>query len=225
MRLGDVRERLAAGETARAARPSERRVGDYRDSSLGTALDDASPQRGVVEGAERNLDGRDRGELERVVQLPAVDVREPHAAHQTFVAEPRERAHRCSPRRSGIGRMNEIQVDRETVQGGETRFAVGEDRLGATIRDPGTAGAGHASLGHDPRRLLRATPAESVCDQLLVVAVGARGVEHRHARLRGRRDRRERALLVMVLVRRQAHTAESDPELRGIKPWTSTLGG
>ena len=222
VRVGDVRERLATGETARAARPSERRVGDHRDPSLGTALDDASPQRRVVEGAERNLDGRDRSELERFVQLPAIDVREPDPAHQAFVGEPRESAHRRSPRRSGIGRMDEIQVDRDAVQGGETRFAVGEDRLGAAIRDPGAAGASHASLGHDPRRRLRAAPAESACDQLLVVAVRARGVEHRHARLGGGRDRRERALLVTVLVRRQAHAAETDPELRGIKPCRAT---
>ena len=70
----------------------------------------------VVERAERDLDGRDRGELERLVQLPAVDVRDPDATHEALVDEPRESAHRRSPRRSRIGCVDEVEVDREPVQ-------------------------------------------------------------------------------------------------------------
>jgi len=55
---------------------------------------------------------------------------------------------------------------------------------------------------------------QRACQQTLVVPVGARRVEDRHTRLQRGVDRCER----LGLVRRQAHAAEADTELRGIEP-------
>ena len=118
-----------AGERARAPRPAERRVRDQRDAELGAALDEAAAQRAVVERAERDLHGRDRGQLERLVELRPVDVRHADAPHEPLVGEPRERAQRRAPRRARIGRMQQVQVDRQAVERGEARLAVGADRL------------------------------------------------------------------------------------------------
>ena len=50
-----------------------------------TALDDAAANGAVVEDAERDLDGRDGSKLERLVQLPPVDVRNADALHEALV--------------------------------------------------------------------------------------------------------------------------------------------
>ena len=216
--LGDLRQLGAAREPAGATRPAERRVGDHGDSGLGAALDDSATKGAIVEDAERDLHRRDRGELERLVQLAAVDVREPDPPHETFVDEPRERAHRGPPRRSRVGHMDEVEVDREAVERFEARLAVGANRLRAPVRDPPAARAGHASLGHD--RAVASAPASrsARASSASFVAVRAGGVEHGDAGLGGRRDRRERAFLVTILVRRQPHAAEADAELRVREP-------
>ena len=92
------------------------------------------------------------------------------APHEALVDEPGERAHGGSPRRSRIGRVDEVEVDREPVQRGEARLAVGADRLRATVRDPGAAGPRHAALRHDPRALARTARAQSAREERLVVA-------------------------------------------------------
>ena len=76
------RERLRRVDPPGPLRPAERRVRDQRDPELRAALDDAAAQRTVVEGRERDLHRRDRRELERLVQLAAVDVREPDATDE-----------------------------------------------------------------------------------------------------------------------------------------------
>src|SRR5919204_263446 len=106
-----------------------------------------------------------------------------------------------SPRRPRIGRMNEVKIDRQTVEGSEACFAVAEDRLRATIGEPAAAGPRHAALRHDSRPPLHAAAAKSAGQQSLVVSelswaapVGARGVEDGHTRLRGGSDRGESEL-------------------------------
>jgi hypothetical protein len=214
------------GETRGPARPSERRVGDHGDPQLGATFEDSPSQCAVVEGVERDRDGGDGGELQRLVQVPAVDIRQPHAAHKALVPESRQRAHGRPPRRPRIGCMDEVEIDREAVQRSQARLAVGQDRLRAAIRDPPAAGARHASLRHDPRARRRATVAQGAHEQSLVVPqfdlvapVRPSGLEHRHTR-RGRGgDRLESALLVAIVIRRQAHAAKTDAELRGVKPF------
>jgi hypothetical protein len=155
-RLGDVDQRLAAGETAGSARAPERGVCDHGDPGLGAAFDDSSPEGAVVVGAERDLDSADWCELERLLQLAAVDVCEPDARHEAFVGESGQGAHGRTPRRPRIGRVDEVEVDRQAVQGGEARLAVGAQRLRATVRDPAAVGPRHAALRHDPRGLVGA---------------------------------------------------------------------
>ena len=82
-----------------------------------------------------------------------------------------------------------------------------------TIRALASAPAAAESAGEQPL---------VVAELVVAAAVRARGVEHGDARLGGGRDRLERELLVAVLVRRQAHAAETDAELRGGKPSRAT---
>ena len=96
---------------------------DHRDPLLGAPFDDAPAQRTVVERAQRNLDSRDRRQLERLVELTAVDVREADTADDAVVEEPRKRAHRRVQRRAWIGRVQEVEIDRQPVERGKTRLA------------------------------------------------------------------------------------------------------
>ena len=208
---------LRASPPARRGPPS----GEWaiRATPLRAALDDSAAERAVVEDAERDLHRRDGRVLERLVQLAAVDVGEPDAPDEAFVEEPRERAHRGPPRRPRIGRVYEIEVDRESVERRQARLAVGANRLRAAVGDPAPPVRDMPPLVtiravSAPRR----REAERPGQQRLVVVVRAGGVEHGDARLGCGRDRRERALLVAVLVGRQPHAAEADAELRGLEP-------
>src|SRR5204862_408393 len=72
--------------------------------------------------------------------------------------------------------------------------------------------AGHSALRDDTRARLRAAGAKGGGEQAFVVAVGARGVEHRDSRIDRRGDR------VPHLLGRHAHAAEADPQLAGLPP-------
>ena len=145
-------------------------MGDHGDLSLGGPFYKSSSEGGVIENAERDLNGRDVGELERLIQLATVDIGDSNVPHHAFVEQPRQRAHRRSPRRSRIGSMDEVKVDRQSVQRSEARFTVGENDAGATIGDPRVAGSRHAALRHDARVVLRATAAKRAGQQSFVVS-------------------------------------------------------
>ena len=196
----DARQHLVALEPASTARPAERRVGDHRDSELGAAFDDTSAQSPVVEGADRDLDGRDRRELHGLVQLRAVDVADADARDQAVGDEPCERANRRRPRRARIRRVEQVEVDRQPAECLEARLAVGADRLRATVRDPRAIRSRHAALRHDPHSV-RVT--ERASEQLLVALVGPRGVEHGDPGVEGSGDR-------LVRLLREPHAAEAD---------------
>jgi hypothetical protein len=185
---------------------------EQREPELITALDHPAAQRTVVEGVECHLDGCDWRKLQRLVEPAATDVREPDPPHEALVGEPRERTHRRLPRRARIGCVQEVELDRKAVEGGEARLAVGEDRLGPSVRDPRPAGPGHAALRHDSRGLRRAAAAQGAREQLLVAVVRAGGVEDRHSRLGGGSDRLGRTL------GREPHAAEADAKLRRLEP-------
>ena len=111
------------------------------------------------------------------------------------------------------------------VEGGQARLAVGADGLGAAVRHPGPAVAGHAALGDDAGGLLGAAAPQRVGQQSLVVAelvcvvaVGAGGVEHGDPGVHRRHDRGDRTLGVAVGVGGQAHTAQADAQLRRGQP-------
>ena len=77
----------SASASCRARRPARRGPpsGEWAITAIPvSAQRSTTPPRSarVVEGAERDLDRRDRRELERLVQLAAVDVREPDAPHE-----------------------------------------------------------------------------------------------------------------------------------------------
>ena len=101
----DARQHLVALEPPSTAWPAERRVGDHRDSELDAAFDDTSAQSSVVEGADRDLDGRDRRELHGLVELGAVDVADTDSRDQAVGDDPCERANRRRPRRARIRRV------------------------------------------------------------------------------------------------------------------------
>jgi hypothetical protein len=127
--------------------------------------------------------------------------------------------------------MDQVQVDRQAIQGSEARVAIAENRLRAPVRDPSAARSCHAALRHDPRVRLGATAPKRAGEQPLVMAelglaapVRVCSVEHGHTRLGGGRDRLESKLLVSALVGRHAHAPESNAELRRVKPCRATQG-
>ena len=65
--------------------------------------------------------------------------------------------------------MQQIEVDGQSIEGGEARLAIGRDGPGAAVRDPADAGAPHPSLGDDARALLHAAVAQHLGEQSLVV--------------------------------------------------------
>ena len=157
----------------------------------------------VVEGAERDLHRGDRRELERLVQLVAVDVADADPRDEPLVDELRESADGRAPRRPRVGRVEEVEVDREPVERGEARLAVGADRPRAAVGHPGAAGPRHPALRHDPRGLGGIARAQGMSEEPLAVPelvlsppVRPRRVEHGDPRCHRRRDRLEGALLV-----------------------------
>ena len=112
---------------------------DHRDSGVDAPLDHPSAQRAIVEDAQGDLDRRDRRELERVVELSAIDVRHADPLDDALLDQAREGADRRSPRRPRIGSVEQIQIDLDAVQSDSARFAVTANRLGAPVRHPAAA--------------------------------------------------------------------------------------
>ena len=104
----------------------------------------------------------------------------------------RERAHGGAPRRSRIRRVEEVEVDRQPVERGEARFAVGPDRPGATVGHPCAARPAHAALRHDACAT-GCRPVKRASEEPLVAVVRPGGVEDGDSRLDRGRDRRGRA--------------------------------
>ena len=224
---GGVGQRARGGPSAGgAARAAQRRVRDQRDAELLAALDQPAAQRAVVVDAQRDLDGGDRRELERLVELVAVDVGQPDARDQALVEQPGERADRGAPRRAGIGRVDQVEVDRQAAERGSgsprSRRRIALARPSGTQPPPGrvipplvTIRAREAA----PRRLSARASSRSLWPSSVVTAaVCARGVEHGDAGLERGGDRLAGELLVAVGLGRQAHAAEADAELRGVEP-------
>ena len=219
MRLRDIGEPLATSKPTRPSRSAQRRVRNHRDVALDTALDDASAKRTVVVRAERDLNRRDRDELERLVELIAVDVRHADAPDEAFVDESGQRTQGGPPRRPRIRRVDEVEVD---LAGRPAPRGSPRSRRGSPSRDrpEPTAPSGRAippfvtiRARVAPRRRARASSLSLWPSSRLVVAVRLRGVEDRHARLDGGRDRLDRELRVAALVRRHPHATEADAEL------------
>ena len=78
---------VAIGEAGGAARSSERGVRDHGDAELRAALDDPAAERTVVVEAQRDLDRRDRHQLDRLVELAAIDVRHADALDHVLVEQ------------------------------------------------------------------------------------------------------------------------------------------
>lgn len=194
-------------------------MGDDGNSPLVAELYHPTSKRSVVEWIERNLDGRDIGQVERLLQLAAIDICHPDPPHEALVENPRQRANGSGPRSTWVGCMEEVQVDRQTLQCEEAVFTVGENCLGPPIRYPLIVGSRHTPLRHDPRLIGRTTLAKGAAEQSLVMShfdhaasISVCGVEDRDPRCRSSGDRGERLVLVAVFVGRKTHTAQADPE-------------
>ena len=112
------------------------RVRDQRDAQLGAPLQEPSAQGGVVMHAERDLHGADGGKFEGLVELAAIDVGHPYPGHEVVIDESGQRAHRRRPWRAWIGRMQQVGIDGQSVEGDEARLAVGADRAWRGRRAP-----------------------------------------------------------------------------------------
>ena len=132
----DRAKRRFPGQAAGAAGSAKRRVGHDDQPGLEAALDDTAAERGVVERAQRNLDRRQRSELERLVELRAIDVGDADARSQPVFVDPSERANRRPPRNSRVGSVQQIEVDRQAGERGQARFAVSPEGAGPPVRYP-----------------------------------------------------------------------------------------
>ena len=182
-------ESSASCETTRSARAAQRRVRDQRDSALLAELDKPSPHRGVIEHAQRNLDGRDLGHVKRLFELAAVHVGDPDIANQPLALQLGERADGGPPGCTRVRGVDQVQVDGNSVEGGETRFAIGANRPGATVGNPQIAGAGHAAFGDDARALLDARTSQRVGRAVARSLPGRPGPAHMRVRCRRSRSR------------------------------------
>lgn len=138
----------------------------------------------------------------------------------------RTRSHRRPARCPRVGRVEEVEIGGQAVEGEQARFAIAGDRLGAAVRNPRAAGARHAARGHDARAARARARAEGAGEEPLVVAelvlaaaVGAGGVEDGDTGFGRRGDRRGGAVLVAALVGREAHATNADAKLGGVRPW------
>ena len=152
-RAAIVGQRGAAGERAGAARAAERRVRDHRDPELLAALDDPAAERAVVVDARaRPATAAIGSELERLVELVAVDVRDPDAR-----ARGPRRASRASARTEvrhgvrGSGAWIRYRSIGRPSSAARLASQSAQDRLRAAVRHPPAAGPGHPALGDDPR--------------------------------------------------------------------------
>ena len=186
---------------------------EQRQPELVAALEDAAAECAVIEARERNLHCCDRRELERLVELPAVDVRDPDAPNEALVREPGERAQRGPPRRSRIGRVEEIEVDRQAVERVEARLAVGADRLRAAVRAPTHRRAGTMPPFVTTRALCSAPQRRNASASSRSLPSYARAVSK--TVMPGRRRRRNR---LHGRLGREPHAAEPDAELRRVEP-------
>ena len=200
-------------------------MGDHRDATLGAEVEQPCSHCAVIERAQCHLDGGDLDEVDGLFQPTSIDVREPHAPDRAFVEQACEGAQRRPPGCSRVRRMDEVQVDRQPVQGGEARLAIAENRLGATVRNPAAVRPRHASFGHDPRAPIRAASAQRPGDEPLVAAhvrltgsVRVRGVEDGDPGIDGGGDRVARKRVVTIGVGRDAHAAETDAKVVGSEP-------
>ena len=201
-------------------------MGDHRDPELLAALEDAAPHGAIVEHAEPHLHGGDRGQLGGLVELAAVDVREPDAAYEALLGQPRQRPRRRPPRRARIRRVEQVHVDRQAPERLEARLAVGGDRPRPAVGDPRAGGTRHPPLGEDPGARRGAGAAQGGGEPALaeaalgvVMAVRAGRVEHGDPRVHGGGDGRGGTLLLALLGGRQAHAAEADAELPLVEPF------
>ena len=216
--MRDRGEWLHACESTDAAWTAQRRVRHQCDPGIRTALDDPAAKRGVVEDAECDLHDRDRGELEGLVQLRAIDVADTDTRDEPVVDELRERSHGRPPRRSRIGRVEEVErrsAGRRAPRGSP------RSRRGSSVLVPSGT---HAPPGRvmppfvTMRAVARIGAPQRAGEELLVVSVRTRRVEHGDPRLRSGDDRRERAFLVAIGVGREAHAAEADAQLAWVEP-------
>ena len=227
------------GRRSRRARPPRRRARSFRarrPARFGppsgewaiTAIP-ASAQRSttpprsgaVVERAETHLDGCDRGELERLVELAAVDVADADPPRQSLArGSGPARAATCATASAGRVRGGGRGRSRgRPARRGSPRIRPGwpsRDRPGSTP-PPVRAMPPFVTiraLASAPEPAQGAGQRAARCAESPLAAVGAGGVEDRDAGRRPRpRSSRARPPR-RVLVGREAHAAEADPKLR-----------
>ena len=219
------------GEAAGAARSAERRVGHDDQPGLEATLDDTAAERGVVERAQRNLDRRQRSELERLVELRAIDVGDADARSQPVFADPSERANRRPPRNPRVGSVQQIEVDRQAGERGQARLAVSPEGAGPPVRYPVAARSRHAALRDDPRQG-RVASTESAGEQPLVVPelglvapVGPGGVEDGDAAHRQPRRSSRRRAAPLGRRRSRAACSQGRPAARRGRASSARPGG
>jgi hypothetical protein len=221
---GHLNQLGVAVEPGGPGRTAERRMGDGGEAELFAPFEQPAPPGPIVERAQRHLDGGQRDDGERLVELAEVHVADPHPPDETFLEQAAQGPDRGPPRGAGVGCVQQVQVDGQAVEGGQARLAVGPDRSGPPVGDP-AAVAGHASLGDDAGGAAGGVAAQGAGQQPLTVAevggavsVGPGGVEHREAGGEGGGDDLVGPIVVGFDVGGEAHAAEPNAPFGGFQP-------
>ena len=145
--LGRLRRRAAAAtclSASRRASEAARRGPPKGECAMSvmpsSAQRSTSPPRSGPSSTRLSADlhGADRRELQRLVELAAVDVATvPTRATSRSETSRRQRPHRRGPRGARVGCVQQVGVDGQPVERGEARLAVRANRLGAAVGDPG----------------------------------------------------------------------------------------
>ena len=154
----------------------------------------------------------------RLFDLSDGHVAEPDRLDQAVALQRGQRADAGRERRARVGRMELIEMDAVDAERAPAGLARGGEMARASVGDPGAVRTRQAAFGRHPDARAVAVPAaERASDQALVVtglagipAVGVRGVEEIDAGIEGRVQHGQRARLVAIALRGEAHAAHAD---------------
>jgi len=186
---GNVAQHSVARGSAPTALAAERPMREDRDVVREAILDHAAEDRVVAPHAELDLDGRDRRDGARLLDLPDVDVAQANRLDEPVAPQCLERTGARRQRRARIGRVQLIEVDAIDAERPPARLARGDEMARTAIGDPASLRTSQTALGGDTDARAIAVPAaEGARNQPLVVsgvvrieAVRIGGVEERHA--------------------------------------------
>ena len=196
---------------------------DHLDAVGAAVLDDPAQKAAIVPDAQLDLHRSNVGDLPGLFDLRHVDVAQADLLDQSVASKSGQGSDARRQRRSGIGRMELIELDALDAESPAARFASGNERSCASVFDPVTLRSGQTAFRRDDdARAISGPGVEGGRDEPLVVAglrgvpaVGVRRVEERNACIeRGVQDR-DAVGSIPVALGGKPHAAHSDARRSG----------